>query len=90
MFCSSSALYLCGKQNVPLALQITSKGWCVGFQCMLVPLLETGEGAVVIINSELGNPQHKYLAGEIMREISMEYNWSTKVEFFHRGLVGSL
>lgn len=63
-------------------IQITSQGWGIGFQCMLSALPETGCGAVVMINSEPGKPQHKSLVGEIMREISRAYNWPTKVEFF--------
>lgn len=63
-------------------MQITSQGWGIGFQCMLTALPETGHGAVVMINSEPGKPQHKSLVGEIMREISRVYHWPCKVEFF--------
>lgn len=62
--------------------QITSQGWGIGFQCMLAAFPETGKGAVVMINSEPGKPQQESLVGEIAREISREYNWPTKVEFF--------
>lgn len=63
-------------------IQITSQGWGIGFQCMLAALPESSHGAVVMINSEPGKPQHKSLVGEVMREISRAYNWPTKVEFF--------
>ncbi|WP_051569176.1 serine hydrolase domain-containing protein [Alkaliphilus transvaalensis] len=63
-------------------IQITSQGWGVGFQCMLAALPVSGKAAVVMINSEPGKPQHNSLVGEIMRAISTEYNWPTKIEFF--------
>jgi hypothetical protein len=43
-----------------------------GFTCILVAHVDTGQGAVVMTNSDNGPP----LFDEILRAISQEYNWS--------------
>jgi CubicO group peptidase (beta-lactamase class C family) len=43
-----------------------------GFTCILVAHVDTGQGAVVMTNSDNGPP----LFEEILRAISQEYNWS--------------
>lgn len=62
--------------------QITSQGWGVGYQCMLSAIPQSGQGAVVMINSEPGMPQHKSLVGETLRQICSTYNWPIKIEFY--------
>ena len=42
-----------------------------GFTCILVAYLETGQGAIVMTNSDKGPP----LFNEILRAIAQEYNW---------------
>ena len=42
-----------------------------GFTCVLVAYVETGQGAIVMTNSDNGPP----LFNEILRAISQEYNW---------------
>jgi CubicO group peptidase (beta-lactamase class C family) len=42
-----------------------------GFTCILVAYVETGQGAIVMTNSDNGPP----LFNEILRAISQEYNW---------------
>jgi Domain of unknown function (DUF3471) len=42
-----------------------------GFTCILVAYVNTGQGAVVMTNSDNGPP----LFNEILRAISQEYNW---------------
>ena len=46
-----------------------------GFQCLLVAYKNTGQGAVIMTNSDRG----LYLAIEIMNSISKEYSWSDKL-----------
>ncbi len=48
-----------------------SGGSNVGFRCFMAVFVETGQGAVVMTNSENGS----HLAMEIMRGISHFYNW---------------
>ena len=42
-----------------------------GFTCILVAYVETGQGAIVMTNSDNGPP----LFNEILRAIAQEYNW---------------
>ena len=42
-----------------------------GFTCILVAYVETGQGAIVMTNSDSGPP----LFNEILRGIAQEYNW---------------
>jgi CubicO group peptidase (beta-lactamase class C family) len=44
-----------------------------GFRCILVAFNETGQGAVVMTNSDLGGA----VASEILRAIAREYGWSS-------------
>ncbi len=42
-----------------------------GFRCFMVAYIETGQGAVIMTNSDRGDA----LAGEILRSIAREYGW---------------
>ncbi|MGP4040925.1 serine hydrolase domain-containing protein [Gracilibacillus sp. D59] len=50
-------------------LEITSLGWGVGFQCMMVALPNLGKGAVIMTNAELGVHQMKGIIGEIYNSL---------------------
>jgi CubicO group peptidase (beta-lactamase class C family) len=52
-----------------------SKGWGVGYQCMLAAYPHLRGGVVVMTNSEPGKPQEKALVGEVIRDICKKYNW---------------
>ncbi|SFE99864.1 CubicO group peptidase, beta-lactamase class C family [Paenibacillus algorifonticola] len=47
-------------------LEISSLGWGVGFQCMLVAFPYSGTGAVIMTNTDLGVHQLKGIIGEII------------------------
>jgi CubicO group peptidase (beta-lactamase class C family) len=46
-------------------VEVSSLGWGIGFQCMMVALPYAGKGAVIMTNSELGIHQMEGLIGEI-------------------------
>ena len=48
-------------------LEITSMGWGVGFQCMLVAYPHIEKGAVIMTNAELGVHQMDGIIGEIYK-----------------------
>jgi CubicO group peptidase (beta-lactamase class C family) len=50
-------------------LEITSLGWGVGFQCMLVALPHIEKGAVIMTNTELGVHQMEGIIGEIYKSL---------------------
>ncbi|WP_077617491.1 serine hydrolase domain-containing protein [Bacillus sinesaloumensis] len=50
-------------------LEITSMGWGIGFQCMLVAYPNLGKGAVIMTNAELGVHQMDGIIGEIYKSI---------------------
>src|SRR5690606_1062936 len=50
-------------------LEVSSLGWGVGFQCMMVAKPHIGIGTVIMTNAELGVHQMEGLIGEIYREI---------------------
>jgi CubicO group peptidase (beta-lactamase class C family) len=50
-------------------LEVSSLGWGVGFQCMMVTKPHLGKGIVIMTNAELGVHQMEGLIGEIYREI---------------------
>lgn len=50
-------------------LEITSLGWGVGFQCMMVALPYLEKGAVIMTNAELGVHQMEGLIGEIYKSL---------------------
>ncbi|MER1956829.1 MAG: serine hydrolase domain-containing protein [Solibacillus sp.] len=50
-------------------IEISSLGWGVGFQCMVVALPYKGEGAVILTNSELGVHQLEGLIGEVYKAL---------------------
>lgn len=52
-----------------------SKGWGVGYQCMLVSYPRLQCGMVMMTNSEPGKPQEEAFIGEAISFISQEYNW---------------
>ncbi|MFZ3590359.1 serine hydrolase domain-containing protein [Bacillus sp. DJP31] len=50
-------------------LEITSMGWGVGFQCMMVAYPHLEKGAVIMTNAELGVHQLKGIIGEIYKSL---------------------
>jgi len=48
-------------------LEISSLGWGVGFQCMMVAFPHTGSGLVIMTNTDLGVHQMKGIIGDIYR-----------------------
>ncbi|WP_169088824.1 serine hydrolase domain-containing protein [Paenibacillus sp. PL91] len=52
-----------------------SKGWGIGYQCMLVAYPRLKCGIVVMTNSEPGKPQEEALIGEMIRSVSQVYKW---------------
>ncbi|QUG39906.1 beta-lactamase family protein [Psychrobacillus sp. INOP01] len=50
-------------------IEITSLGWGVGFQCMLVALPYEEKGAVIMTNAELGVHQLEGIIGEIYKSL---------------------
>ncbi|RDW19595.1 penicillin-binding protein [Oceanobacillus arenosus] len=50
-------------------LEITSMGWGIGFQCMMVAYPHMAKGAVIMTNAELGIHQLEGIIGEIYKSI---------------------
>ncbi|WP_391201516.1 serine hydrolase domain-containing protein [Psychrobacillus sp. L4] len=50
-------------------LEITSLGWGVGFQCMMVAFSHIEKGAVIMTNAELGVHQMEGIIGEIYKSL---------------------
>lgn len=50
-------------------LEITSLGWGVGFQCMMLAFPYLGKGAVIMTNAELGVHQLEGIIGEIYKSL---------------------
>ncbi|MEK3886601.1 serine hydrolase domain-containing protein [Bacillus sp. FSL K6-3431] len=50
-------------------LEITSLGWGVGFQCMMVTFPNLVKGAVIMTNAELGVHQMEGIIGEIYKSL---------------------
>ncbi|TYS14154.1 beta-lactamase family protein [Rossellomorea vietnamensis] len=50
-------------------LEITSMGWGVGFQCMMVAYPHKEKGAVIMTNAELGVHQLEGIIGEIYKSL---------------------
>ncbi|MEK4485838.1 serine hydrolase domain-containing protein [Psychrobacillus sp. FSL H8-0484] len=50
-------------------LEITSLGWGVGFQCMMVVFPYLEKGAIIMTNAELGVHQMKGIIGEIYKSL---------------------
>ena len=50
-------------------LEITSLGWGVGFQCMMVAFPYLEKGTVIMTNSELGVHQMEGIIGEVYRSL---------------------
>lgn len=55
-------MFLDGSEKV---LEISSLGWGVGFQCMMVAFPYLGKGAIIMTNTDLGVHQLKGIIGEI-------------------------
>jgi hypothetical protein len=53
-------------------LEVTSLGWGIGYQCMLVIHPFLGTGGVIMTNSELGIHQDKGIIGEIIRSLNLD------------------
>jgi CubicO group peptidase (beta-lactamase class C family) len=60
-----------GLRGTGRELAFSHGGSNVGFKCLLFAYAETGQGAVLMANGDLGHP----LIEEIMRAIAKEYNW---------------
>lgn len=61
--------------NSDYELEISSLGWGIGFQCIMVAYPHLGTGAVIMTNSDLGVHQTKGLIGEIVKSIAIQYGW---------------
>ncbi|GIN71894.1 penicillin-binding protein [Bacillus sp. J14TS2] len=61
-------VFLEGSEN---ELTITSLGWGVGFQCMLVAIPHSEKGAVIMTNAELGVHQMEGIIGEIYNSLML-------------------
>lgn len=48
-----------------------SKGWGVGFQCMLIAYPRMQSGIAVMINADPGKPQNESLVGQVMNEMKL-------------------
>ena len=46
-------------------IEVSSLGWGVGFQCMMVAYPYLGKGAIIMTNTDLGVHQLKGMIGEI-------------------------
>ena len=62
-------VFLEGTEN---ELEITSLGWGVGFQCMMVAYPHAEKGAVIMTNAELGVHQLKGIIGEIYKSLYLK------------------
>lgn len=58
-------------QNEPY---FVSKGWGIGFQCMLLAYPRLQSGIVVMTNSDPGKPQNEALVGEVIQKMGKENN----------------
>jgi len=56
-------------------LEISSLGWGIGFQSIMIAYPYLGTGAVIMTNSDLGFHQTKGLIGEIIKSIALQYKW---------------
>ena len=56
------------------SLLISHGGNNAGFSCFLVGFTKTGQGAVVMTNSDAGNP----VIQEILQRLAQEYGWPSK------------
>jgi CubicO group peptidase (beta-lactamase class C family) len=52
-----------------------SKGWGIGFQCMLLAYPRLQSGIVVMTNSDPGKPQNEALVGEVIQNMGKENKW---------------
>lgn len=52
-------------------IEISSLGWGVGFQCMIVAYPHKGTGAVIMTNSDLGVHQNEGIIGEIINLLEL-------------------
>jgi CubicO group peptidase (beta-lactamase class C family) len=55
--------------NSAQELRISSLGWGIGFQCMMIAYPYSGNGAVIMTNTDLGVHQTKGLIGEIVKSL---------------------
>lgn len=61
-------VFLDGSQH---ELKISSLGWGVGFQCMMVAYPYLEKGAVIMTNTDLGVHQLKGIIGEIFNSLTL-------------------
>ena len=57
--------------NVDSEIEISSLGWGIGFQCMMIAYPHLGTGAVIMTNADLGVHQIKGLIGEVMKSLEL-------------------
>ncbi|PEI92964.1 penicillin-binding protein [Bacillus pseudomycoides] len=57
--------------NPKQEIQISSLGWGVGFQCMMLAYPYRGTGAVIMTNSDLGVHQNEGIIGEIVNLLKL-------------------
>ncbi|MED4754104.1 serine hydrolase domain-containing protein [Brevibacillus choshinensis] len=53
---------------------LVSKGWGIGFQCMMIAFPRMQSGVVVMTNSDPGKPQEESFVGEVIRMLSHQYH----------------
>jgi len=58
-------------------VEMTSLGWGIGFQSMMIAYPRLGKGAVIMMNSDPGVHQLKALIGEIVKALTQQYHWPT-------------
>ncbi|UHA74340.1 serine hydrolase domain-containing protein [Paenibacillus sp. 481] len=70
-------LFLDGSEH---EIEVSSLGWGVGFQCMMVAYPYLGTGAVIMTNTDLGIHQLKGIIGEIFNCLNLKspYDFSSK------------
>lgn len=56
-------------------IEISSFGWGIGFQCMMVAYPKSESGTVIMTNANLGIHQLKGIIGELFKDISTVYGW---------------
>lgn len=56
-------------------LNIVSKGWGIGFQCMLSAYPRLRSGIVIMTNSDPGKDQDESMIGEVIQHITKFYSW---------------
>ncbi len=56
-------------------IELSSFGWGLGFQCMIIAYPEIESGTVIMTNSNLGVHQLKGIIGQVFEELALVYKW---------------